>query len=347
MTTSTVDRMVADYLGRLEAASAPLPPDRRDELLDEIGNHIDTARAAGGAADEAAVRDLLDRLGPPEVIAAAARDDDDTSVRLVPPRSTGLEQGAVVMLTLGSFIPVLGWLVGVVLLWVSPRWRGREKLLGTLVVPLGPGLLLTTPAWLGYSQDCTTYGGPQTLPDGRFIDAETVVEVCADGPAAWPYIALLAFIVIAPVVVAVLLYRRAKARAALEPPRPEATSPWGGLEISAVVLLALGAFVVPVLGPLVGLGLAWASPRWTQREKAVPTLLAVVPSVLAALLAAAGLMALRYSVLGTGGFLLLAVAALGPLAAAGHLTLTLSRRHGVQRLVEPPPPAPPITRGTP
>jgi len=79
MTTSTVDRLVADYLGRLEAASANLPPDRRDELLDEIGHHIATARAAGAAIDEAAVRSLLDRLGPPEVIVAAALDDGSST----------------------------------------------------------------------------------------------------------------------------------------------------------------------------------------------------------------------------------------------------------------------------
>jgi hypothetical protein len=42
------------------------------------------------------------------------------------------------MLSIGGVIvPVLGWVVGVVLLWGSDLWSRREKLLGTLVVPSG------------------------------------------------------------------------------------------------------------------------------------------------------------------------------------------------------------------
>ena len=41
---------------------------------------------------------------------------------------------------------MIGWLVGVVLLWISSAWTTRQKLLGTLVVPGGlalpAGLLL-------------------------------------------------------------------------------------------------------------------------------------------------------------------------------------------------------------
>jgi hypothetical protein len=46
----------------------------------------------------------------------------------------GLEVAAMLLLLFGG-IPLLlvGWIVGVVLLWVSPRWRLTDKLLGTLV----------------------------------------------------------------------------------------------------------------------------------------------------------------------------------------------------------------------
>ena len=57
-------------------------------------------------------------------------------------RGLGLEIVAVLMLTVGSLIPVLGWAVGVILLWCSGRWRPSEKLLGTLIVPGGPGMVL-------------------------------------------------------------------------------------------------------------------------------------------------------------------------------------------------------------
>lgn len=58
---------------------------------------------------------------------------------------------------------------------------------------------------------------------------------------------------------------------------PTAPSPWGGLEVAAVVLLVAGPFVLWVVGPLVGLVLAWASQRWTRREKLVATGIWLLP----------------------------------------------------------------------
>lgn len=65
-----------------------------------------------------------------------------------------------------------------------------------------------------------------------------------------------------------------------------AASPWGALEILAVFGLTVGAFVVPILAPIVGLVLAWASTRWSRREKVVASLLTVLPLVALALGAA-------------------------------------------------------------
>jgi hypothetical protein len=44
--------------------------------------------------------------------------------------------GGVPFLMGGGFLG-LGWVVGCVLLWTSPRWRWTDKLLGTLVWPGG------------------------------------------------------------------------------------------------------------------------------------------------------------------------------------------------------------------
>ncbi len=222
MTTSTVDRLVADYLSRLETASAALPPDRRDELLEEIGSHIATALAAGAAADEAAVRTLLERLGQPEVIAAAALDDSpstDARPGWASARpGTALELTAVLMLTVGSFLPVVGWLVGVALLWVSSRWTTAEKLLGTLVVPLGPAGAIML-GGLTAMQTCSS-GVLGTQESGSDVVNTVVTEETCTGFALpqWLGVPLLV-IALAPVVVAVVLYRRARERAALEPPR--------------------------------------------------------------------------------------------------------------------------------
>lgn len=297
MTTSTIDQLVSDYLGRLNQAAYVLPADRRADLLDEISEHIASARAAGAAADEAAVRTLLDRLGEPEEIVAAARDDESTRGAEpwhAPPQpvpvaaSPTLETWAVVMLTIGSVIPVVGWLVGVLLLWMSRRWRWPEKLAGTLIVPLGPGLLWFLAVLLpARSESCSVSGHRDS--GGAFVQGPMV---CASsGPPVWLGATIAIVVVLAPIAIGAVLLRLAHRRARTEPPvmrtpvvvGTAAGSAWGATEVAAVVCLGVGGFVVPLVGPFVGLVLAWSSPRWTDREKNIATALAVVPIFLATL----------------------------------------------------------------
>jgi hypothetical protein len=118
------DQLAADYLKRLRRAARTMPRARRRELLDEIAAHIAEARAAGGVP----LQRVLDDLGDPKDIAATG------SVR----RRLGVREiAAVILLLIGGFIFVAGWVVGLILLWASPRWRWPDKLLGTLVWPFG------------------------------------------------------------------------------------------------------------------------------------------------------------------------------------------------------------------
>jgi hypothetical protein len=55
---------------------------------------------------------------------------------------------------------------------------------------------------------------------------------------------------------------------------------WGPLEILAVLGLTVGTFVLPVVGPLIGMVCAWLSTQWTRREKVVATIWALLPVVL-------------------------------------------------------------------
>jgi uncharacterized membrane protein len=57
---------VANYVERVRAALADLPPSVRDELLEELPEHLAEVAAEGGGS-------LADRLGPPEVYAAELR----------------------------------------------------------------------------------------------------------------------------------------------------------------------------------------------------------------------------------------------------------------------------------
>jgi eukaryotic-like serine/threonine-protein kinase len=75
MTMTGLDGIVDDYLHRLDAALLQLPAAERDQIHAEITEHIAQARATLPTQSEAAIRELLDRLGDPEVIAAAALTD--------------------------------------------------------------------------------------------------------------------------------------------------------------------------------------------------------------------------------------------------------------------------------
>lgn len=221
MTNSTVDRLVDEYLTRLADAAKDLPADRRTELLAEIREHIAASMATETGADEAAARTTLDRLGEPaDIIAAAVEDDPHHPAYPMPSHGRrpglGLEVGAVVMLTVGSFIPVIGWLVGVILLWSSGVWRRSEKLMGTLIFPGGPGLVLTLGGAVAFmaipAGSCVTPAS--TDPSGPQV---TAVEVCTG--SALPQvlgIAVLLFVLLAPVVVAIVLINRARSRTAIE-----------------------------------------------------------------------------------------------------------------------------------
>ena len=132
------DALVRDYLGRLDVAAQVLPAERRRELRAEIGEHIDAALAEEPSRDEAAVRNVLERLGQPEDIVAA---EVDPPVTATSNRVGTVEVGALVLLAAGTLLtPFLGWasivlsLVGLVLVWSSAGWRSREKVIATIIL---------------------------------------------------------------------------------------------------------------------------------------------------------------------------------------------------------------------
>jgi hypothetical protein len=126
--TTEAEALIHRYLQELEAALGDLPAGRRRELLEEVGEHIATARAALDPENEATVRTMLERLGDPADIAAEARERFGVQPRPPAPATPRLEVVAIVLLV----IPFLGWVVGVVLVWLSRLWTTRDKLIGTL-----------------------------------------------------------------------------------------------------------------------------------------------------------------------------------------------------------------------
>jgi hypothetical protein len=172
MDTMRTDHLVGDYLRRLEHAAAHLPRARRAELVTEIRGHIETALARERVADEAAVRNVLDRLGPPEEIVEAAEPPPGDR------RAGVLEVLALVALLL----PVVGWLVGTVLAFASRVWSRRDKLIGAL-------LLVLTTVVLGLGFVASGGGGAEeATPPG---DSRPVGEKVEDPLGPGPFEAVL------------------------------------------------------------------------------------------------------------------------------------------------------------
>jgi len=200
--SSTADKLVEDYLKRLKAETSDLPRAARRELAQEISDHIAEARADASAASEAEIRTVLDRVGEPAEIAAEARDRFGVGGR----RARPLEIAALILLPIGGVVlPVLGWLVGVTLLWISDTWTTRDKLIGTLVVPGGLLLPLALGVLGSGSGSCiemSSGGGP------------TTVRNCADDGSDIDFlkVALIAVLVLAPLATTAYLALRMKAR---------------------------------------------------------------------------------------------------------------------------------------
>jgi len=205
--STTPDKLVERYLKHLEVELDDLPRDRRREIVDEISGHIAEARAGLEHETEADVRNILEGLGDPADIAEDARERFDVRPPAQPqPFKPGwMEVAALVFLLIGGLIiPIFGWVIGVVLLWVSNAWNIRDKIIGTLFVPGGLGL----PIGLALFSSSASGGtcGPVIAGSGRAITAAP----CSYDTSSTNYfgiVALIALIVIPIVTTAYLAYR--------------------------------------------------------------------------------------------------------------------------------------------
>ncbi len=143
--------LITEYRRELRRASNVLSPGLRSELREYVDDHLATSLAVGERNDEE-VRRVLAGLGEPVHLVNEMRE-------------SGLEQGeqsrepswtersAIRWLTLGSPIPVAGWLYGVALLWSSRVWSRRDKDIGTLCFPGGSAGVLASFWTLSYATE--------------------------------------------------------------------------------------------------------------------------------------------------------------------------------------------------
>jgi hypothetical protein len=186
MTIVHTDRLVDDYLRRLDAAASILPPDRRAELVSEIRDHLEEALRETQPSDEIAVRSVLDRLGAPEEIVSAAAEASPYGqvVVAVPAETNGL---AIASLVLGV---LWIWWIGSVLALVF-GYRARREIKRSAGRQQGAGLALAgiVLGWIGiavigvgavFFLGAAPFGGDDTGP------ARTPVQVTPVAPVPSP-----------------------------------------------------------------------------------------------------------------------------------------------------------------
>ena len=153
MSATARDPLIESYVKQLRAKARMLPRASREELMQQIEEHLREALPPGST--EADVRNALEQLGEPDVIVA----DEVDRLGIRPARAGKLEWAVVFLLPFGGFLlPIIGWVLGVILLWASRVWSTREKLLGTLLVPGGLSAVLFLNL-IGSGTTCTASGG--------------------------------------------------------------------------------------------------------------------------------------------------------------------------------------------
>lgn len=152
---NTIDHpLVAAYLDAVARETAQLPAERRAELLADLREHIE----ASGAEGEQQVRAVLADLGEPRTVAASAfaeESDENRAGAVGEPARAGRPRLTVVLLATTSvaflvngFLGALVLIAGLALLWPSPLWSTRHKLIGT-VTSATPALLFIGALALG------------------------------------------------------------------------------------------------------------------------------------------------------------------------------------------------------
>ena len=127
-TDDGVRRLIERYLQEVDEALVGVPAAQRREILEDLRTHIDASLAAAGTRDEATVRTILDRLGSPEELARETRERLGVPEPIpVAPAGPGFLEYAAIVLT------ALFWPVGILLAWLSPMWRTRDKVVATLI----------------------------------------------------------------------------------------------------------------------------------------------------------------------------------------------------------------------
>ena len=141
--TDQAPQVVRNYLSRLDAALDGVPADLAGDVRSGIEEEL-----SGLDAATASVR--IEELGDPVFIAAEIRDAVDpvpvaARVETAKPLTAtrGFAIAAALLVAIGGIVvPFVGWILGIVWMWMSPVWRRGEKWVATLAGPAAIALAL-------------------------------------------------------------------------------------------------------------------------------------------------------------------------------------------------------------
>jgi hypothetical protein len=105
-----VDALCADYVDRLDRALSNRSISQRQQIVEQITEHLNEARSELPVQSEAAVRSILERLGRPEDIASVAAAGEQT---MIPTSSQSYKQKQWIQAAaVGVVIAGLGLTIG-------------------------------------------------------------------------------------------------------------------------------------------------------------------------------------------------------------------------------------------
>jgi len=128
-----LDRILNKYLKEIEAGLQEAPSAAKKELIAEIRSHLLEKWASGEVQSEESLLQVINEFGDPKEI---AEDYLAKSCIEVKPKGAYPPSWLVVVLT------VFIWPVGIILAWISPAWKLRDKIIATLIPLFGWLLVL-------------------------------------------------------------------------------------------------------------------------------------------------------------------------------------------------------------
>lgn len=182
MTAPHADQLIDGYLARIAAAAADFPAGARNELLDDMRSHIAEARSREPEETDASILNILDRLGEPSAVVADARER--LGLRTEPVVRSGLQEIAALVLLL------VFWPVGLILLWLSPLWKTRDKILGSVFTFGGYPSVFVMGALLAHA----TNGGGIGSSCGAGVGPDGITQTVCSGPSLLEIVGFVAHI---------------------------------------------------------------------------------------------------------------------------------------------------------